>query len=76
MCYALMGLIAHFRLEHPRLRAVLHILLAVQVAMLFRAANPFIDPLPSFFGAVEPWFTGHSVPWGSGSDCSCSFIRR
>ncbi|MCL7488151.1 MAG: cytochrome c biogenesis protein [Desulfobulbaceae bacterium] len=57
MCYAFMALIGHFRLEHPRLRAALHILMAIQVAILFLAANPFTDPLPKFFSAVEPWFT-------------------
>lgn len=62
MCYALMALVAHFRLEQPRLRAALHILLAVQVAILFGVANPFIDPLPNFFGAVAPWFTWNLSP--------------
>ncbi len=62
MCYALLALAAHFRLDHPRLRAALHILLAVQVGILFGAANPFSDPLPQFFGAVEPWFTGSLSP--------------
>ena len=56
-CYALMALIGHYRLNHPRLRAVLHILMAVQVAILFWLVNPFADPLPKFFTAVEPWFT-------------------
>jgi hypothetical protein len=62
MCYALLALIAHFRLERPRLRAALHILLAAQVAILFQAANPFIDPLPNFFRGVEPWFTENLTP--------------
>ncbi|HHO49155.1 MAG TPA: cytochrome C biogenesis protein [Desulfobacteraceae bacterium] len=62
MCYALLALPAHFRMQHPRLRAALHILLAVQVGILFGAANPFADPLPNFFGAVEPWFTGNLSP--------------
>jgi Cytochrome C assembly protein len=57
MCYALMALFGHYRLNHPRLRGALHILLAVQVGILFFAANPFVDPLPKFFSAVEPWFT-------------------
>jgi len=57
MCYTFMALAGHFRLEHPRLRAVLHILLAAQVAVLFWAANPFTDPLPKFFSAIDPWFS-------------------
>jgi cytochrome c biogenesis factor len=57
MCYALMALIGHYRLAHVRLRAVLHILMALQVALLFWVVNPFVDPLPKFFAAIEPWFT-------------------
>ena len=57
MCYALMALIGHYRLEHPRLRAALHLLMAIQVAILFWAANPFSSPLPNFLVAVDPWFT-------------------
>ncbi len=57
MCYAFMALFGHYRLDHPRLRAALHILMAVQVAILFWAVNPFTGPLPKFFSAVEPWFT-------------------
>ena len=57
MWYAILALIGHFRLDHARLRAVLHILLAAQVALLFGAADPFSDPLPHFLEAVGPWFT-------------------
>jgi len=57
MCYACMALVGHFRLPHIRLRSALHILLALQVGILFWAANPFIDPLPKFFDEVGPWFT-------------------
>ncbi len=56
-CYAVMALIAHFRLPHQRLRAALHILLAGQAAILYFAANPFSEPLPRFFAEVTPWFT-------------------
>ncbi len=56
MCYALLTLPVHFRMRHHRLRAVLHILLAVQVAILFLATNPFTKPLPRFFSEVGPWF--------------------
>lgn len=61
-CYALMALTAHFRLDNPRLRALLHILLALQVAVLAAAASPFNEPLPAFLGAVEPWFTRDLAP--------------
>ncbi len=59
MCYACMALVGQFRLPHIRLRSVLHILLALQVGILFWFANPFIDPLPKFFNEVGPWFTLH-----------------
>jgi hypothetical protein len=57
MCFAVMGLFGHCRLEHVRVRAAIHILTAVQVLVLFGAFSPFSDPLPKFFAAVEPWFT-------------------
>lgn len=57
MCYSLLMLPVHFRMRHHRLRAALHILLAVQVAILFLAANPFTQPLPRFFSEVGPWFS-------------------
>lgn len=57
MCYAMMALIAHYRLPNERLRAVFHIFMAVQVALLFWVVNPFADPLPNFFANIEPWFT-------------------
>jgi len=56
MCYTLLALYGHFRLDNPKLRTVLHLLLAVQVSVLFLAANPFLDPLPKFFETVTPWF--------------------
>ncbi len=62
MCYAFMALFAHYRLEHPRLRAALHLLMTVQVGIIFLAANPFSDPLPKFFEAVAPWFTMDLAP--------------
>ena len=62
MCYSLMALVGHYRLEHFRLRAALHILLAIQVAILFWFTNPFVDPLPKFFDAVTPWFTTNMHP--------------
>lgn len=57
MCYACLALVGHYRLNHPRLRGALHILMGVQVAILFLYTNPFVDPLPKFFTSVEPWFT-------------------
>lgn len=56
MCYALMALVAHFQMKNHRIRAVLHLFLAVQVAILFFATDPFRDPLPRFMAEVAPWF--------------------
>jgi ABC-type transport system involved in cytochrome c biogenesis permease subunit len=56
MCYCIMALIADRRIKKHRMRAVLHLLLAGQVAMLFFAADPFNQPLPKFFAEVSPWF--------------------
>ena len=58
MCYAIMALIAHFRLPHHRFRAVLHLVLLVQVLLLFFLADPFGHPLPRFFDEITPWFAG------------------
>lgn len=57
MCSTLMALAAHFRLPEVRMRCVLHILLALQVGILFLFASPFADPLPKFMEEVAPWFT-------------------
>ncbi|MBU4260923.1 MAG: cytochrome c biogenesis protein [Proteobacteria bacterium] len=57
MCYAVMALIGHLRLKKHRFRAALHVLLAIQVCILFFQADPFLAPLPKFFGEVAPWFT-------------------
>ena len=62
LCYTLMALVGHFRLQNHRLRGVLHLLLAVQVAILYFATNPFIEPLPRFFDEVAPWFTQEMHP--------------
>lgn len=62
MCYAFMALIAHFRLPQHRFRAVLHLLLLVQVLLLFFLADPFAAPLPKFFGEITPWFAGGMAP--------------
>ncbi len=62
MCYAVMTFIAHLRLKQYRVRAVLHLLLAVQVAILFFKTDPFLDPLPKFFEEVGPWFSTQMAP--------------
>jgi len=62
MCYSIMALIAHFRIKNHRFRAVLHLLLAGQVAILFFAADPFSRPLPGFFAEVGPWLNAGQPP--------------
>jgi ABC-type transport system involved in cytochrome c biogenesis permease subunit len=64
MCYGLMALFAHFRLPNHRLRAVLHLFLAVQVTILYFSVNPFSTPLPQFFSEITPWFTAGQFPMG------------
>jgi hypothetical protein len=56
MCYSIMAFIAHYRINHHRMRALLHLLLSGQVLILFFAADPFSKPLPAFFDQVRPWF--------------------
>jgi len=56
MCYSVMAFIAHVRIDHHRLRALLHLLLLVQVGVLFAFTNPFTHPLPRFFAEIQPWF--------------------
>ena len=56
MCYGIMALFVHLRLKGHRFRALLHLLLAVQVAILFFKADPFSRPLPQFFAEISPWF--------------------
>jgi len=60
--YALMALQAQGRLAHHRFRAALHVLLAVQVAILAVFANPFQEPLPRFFAELKPWLDGGLAP--------------
>jgi hypothetical protein len=60
--YGLMALFAHKRLPQHRFRGVLHLFLAVQVAILLLVANPFQEPLPKFFSEIKPWFTGGLAP--------------
>jgi len=61
MCYAVMTLIAHFRMHNHRFRAMLHILLGMQAAVLLLFVNPFKEPLPQFFSEIAPWFS-QSLP--------------
>jgi ABC-type transport system involved in cytochrome c biogenesis permease subunit len=60
--YALLALRAQGKLAHHRFRAGLHLLLAVQVAILAVFANPFQAPLPRFFAEVRPWLEGGLAP--------------
>ncbi|MGM0682473.1 MAG: cytochrome c biogenesis protein CcsA [Thermodesulfobacteriota bacterium] len=57
MCYAVMTLVAHFRVNNSRCLGLLRILLAGQVFFLFFAVNPFQDHLADFFSQVSPWFS-------------------
>lgn len=56
MCYGVMALLVQFRLSGHRLRAVLQLFLAGQLAILYFFADPFSSPLPKFFSEVTPWF--------------------
>ena len=56
MCYSIMAFIAHYRIHHHRVRALLYILFTVQVLILFCATDPFTNPLPGFFEEIRPWF--------------------
>ncbi len=62
MCYSIMALIAHYRIHHHRLRALLHLLLSAQILILFFASDPFSTPLPGFFAEVRPWFEAAQSP--------------
>ena len=57
MCYGIMALLVHFRLQSHRFRALLHLFLALQVAILYFWVDPFSAPLPRFFGEIAPWYT-------------------
>jgi len=62
MCYGIMALFVHLRLQGHRFRALLHLFLAVQVAILYFMADPFSRPLPQFFAEITPWFAeGQSI---------------
>ncbi|MFZ5758469.1 MAG: cytochrome c biogenesis protein CcsA [Thermodesulfobacteriota bacterium] len=55
MCFALLALVFHRRSTQHRLRGALALALALQVAILFFWADPFVTPLPKFFGEIAPW---------------------
>ena len=57
LCYSVMALVGHLRLKNHRFRAALHLLLAVQVVILFFQTDPFLAPLPKFFAEVAPWYS-------------------
>ena len=57
MCYSIMALLVHFRLQSHRFRAILHLFFAVQVAILYFWADPFSSPLPRFLNEIGPWYT-------------------
>jgi len=62
MCYGVMALMVHLRLQSHRFRAILHIFLALQVFILYIWADPFTSPLPQFFTEISPWFApGQSI---------------
>jgi ABC-type transport system involved in cytochrome c biogenesis permease subunit len=60
--YAMMALYAQNRLRRHRFRAGLHLLLALQVAVMAVFANPFQEPLSQFFTEVQPWFAEELAP--------------
>ena len=57
MCYGIMALLVHFRLQSHRFRALLHLFLALQVAILYFGADPFSAPLPQFLAEIAPWYS-------------------
>ncbi len=62
MSYAIMLLVAQYRIRSHRARALLHLILALKTSILFFAADPFDNPLPMFFAEVGPWFEAGSTP--------------
>jgi len=67
LCYAIMALFAHLRLQSHRFRAVLHLFVAAQTAILFFLTNPFARPLPQFFNEIGPWYaSGQSLMYKAG----------
>ena len=63
LCFAVMAVLAHRRLANRRFQAVLYLLLAGQLAVLYFLADPFANPLPRFLAEVTPWLTAGGSPW-------------
>ena len=62
MCYAIMALFVHLRLQNHRFKALLHLFLAVHVTILYFWVNPFLKPLAQFFNEIGPWYVaGQSI---------------
>jgi len=57
MCYGIMALRVHFRLQSHRFRALLHFFLTVQIAILYFWVDPFNSPLQKFFSEIAPWYS-------------------
>ena len=57
MCYSIMALRVHFRLQSHRFRALLQLFLALQIAILYFWADPFSSPLPQFMAEIVPWYS-------------------
>jgi hypothetical protein len=55
MCYGIMAFWVHLRVHSHRFRALLHLFLAVQVAILYLWVDPFKSPLPQFLNEIAPW---------------------
>lgn len=67
MCYTIMALLVHLRLQSHRFRAFLHLFLVAQIAILYFLANPFSKPLPQFFNEIGPWYaSGQSIMYKAG----------
>ncbi|MBW2466273.1 MAG: cytochrome c biogenesis protein CcsA [Deltaproteobacteria bacterium] len=67
LCYAVMALAVHLRIRNHRYRAILHLFLAGQTAILFFLANPFGRPLERFFNEIGPWYaSGPSLMYKAG----------
>ncbi|MBU0731030.1 MAG: cytochrome c biogenesis protein, partial [Proteobacteria bacterium] len=63
LCYALLASIAYLRIKNHRLMGFIHLILAIQTAILFFGTDPFTDPLPQFFREISPWFSADITPF-------------
>jgi hypothetical protein len=62
MGYGFMAYLAFQRTKSHRLQGVLLVAMAIQMTILFLAANPFKTSLPKFFAEIGPWFGGKFSP--------------